>query len=121
MKKLLILIAVMSLVSSGIAFSQDSKSIKGEVIDVSCYIAAGAKGAGHKDCASACLKAGEPGGILEEKTGNVYIVVTGDHSTNPNKKILSHVAKMVEAKGIVSEKDGVRIIDITEIKEVAAK
>jgi len=125
MEKLLIpvavLVALISLVSIGIAFSQETKTIKGEIIDVSCYVAAGAMGADHKNCATACIKAGEPAGILEEKTGNVYIVITGDHSTNPGKKVLSNVANMVEAKGTVSEKGGIRTIDITEIKKVAVK
>ena len=119
MKTRIIVMAVTVLIMATfmIAFSQDLRTIKGEVIDVSCYVAQGAKGLDHKTCALACLGAGEPAGILEEGTGKVYLVVTGDHTTNPSTKMLPYVAKMVEATGTVNEKGGVATIDIKDIKE----
>ncbi|MFA5008482.1 MAG: hypothetical protein WC546_04610 [Candidatus Omnitrophota bacterium] len=99
------------------AFSEE-KTITGEVIDVSCYVVAGAKGMEHKDCGIACLKVGEPAGILEEATGKVYLVITEDHKTRPQDKVLPCVAKMVEVKGNVSERSGIGVIDIKEIKEI---
>jgi hypothetical protein len=104
-----------------VAFSQEAKTIKGEVIDVSCYVAAGAKGMDHRTCAIDCLKAGEPAGILEEGTNKVYLVVTEDHATNPATKVLPFVAKMVEATGTVSERGGLSTIDIKEIKEIQSQ
>lgn len=118
MKKELILIMILILISFTIAFSQQVKTIKGEVIDVSCYVAAGAKGVQHKTCALACLQVGEPAGILEEGTGKVYIVVTEDHMTNPSQKVLPFVAKMVEVTGTVYERGGVSTINIKNIKEI---
>lgn len=119
MKKVIILIIAVMLLSAGYVFAQEMKTIKGEVIDVSCYVAAGAKGESHKECALACLRAGEPGGILEENTGKVYLVVTEDHTTNPTTKLLPYVAQMVEAKGSVNERAGISTIDIKEIKELS--
>ncbi len=99
----------------------DVKTIKGEVVDVSCYVAMGAKGEDHKTCALNCLKAGEPAGIVEEKTGDIYLVVnTEDHAVNPSQKVMPYVAKKVEATGTVNEKGGVKTIDIKDIKESAA-
>ncbi|OGX17326.1 MAG: hypothetical protein A3K83_01285 [Omnitrophica WOR_2 bacterium RBG_13_44_8b] len=120
MKKQFILIAVTVLIMATfmIAFSQETKTIKGEVIDVSCYVTAGEKGEGHKACALACLEAGEPAGILEEATGKVYVVITEDHTTNPSKKMIPYVARIVEATGTVYEKAGIAAIDVKEIKEV---
>lgn len=117
MKRLLGIITAGILFFCGVTFAQEVKTIQGEVIDVSCYVSAGAKGMDHKSCALACLKAGEPAGILEKGTGKVYIVVTGDHAMNPSTKVLSYVAKMVEVTGTVSEKGGAAIIDIKDIKE----
>jgi len=118
----LTMMAIISLVMifSGIAYSAETKKITGEVVDVSCYVAEGAKGEGHKACAIACVKAGEPAGILEENTGKVYVVVTGDHS-NPAKKIKPYVAKMVEVTGTVNERGGISTIDIKEIKEIKSE
>lgn len=115
MRKNFILIMVLVLISFGLAFSEEVKTIKGEVVDLSCYIAEGEKGDTHKDCAIACIKAGEPAGILEEKTGKVYLVVTDDHS-NPAPKVLPYVAKIVEVTGTVSERGGVTAIAIKDIK-----
>lgn len=103
-----------------VAFAQEVKTIKGEVIDISCYVTAGAKGEDHKTCALACIKAGEPAGILEEGTGKVYLIITSDHMTNPSEKILPFVAKTVEATGTIAEKSGISTIDIKDIKEPKA-
>lgn len=118
MKRALFLSAVLTVVVSGLLFAEDSKTIKGEVIDISCYTAAMAKGQDHKTCALACLEAGEPAGILEEGTNKVYTVITTDH-TNPAKKIMPFVAKTVEATGTVYERSGITTIEIKEIKEAS--
>ena len=117
MYKTMILVAGLLFLGTGISFAQETKTIKGEVIDVSCYVLAGEKGEAHKSCALDCIQAGEPAGILEEGTGNIYVVITADH-TSPAKKILPYVAKMVEVTGTVNERGGVNVIDISEIKEI---
>ncbi|MDD5435791.1 MAG: hypothetical protein PH343_10215, partial [Nitrospira sp.] len=95
MKNIPVLVLVLLMVISGVTFAQEVKTIKGEVVDISCYVAEGAKGADHKSCAVACLDAGEPAGILEDGTGKLYVVVTMDHTKNPSKKMIPYVAKMV--------------------------
>ncbi len=122
MKKytVVILALLMTAVMCAGAYAQEQKTITGEVIDVSCYVAAGARGADHATCALACLKVGEPAGILEEGTGKVYLVVTSDHATNPSTKVLPFVAKTVEASGTVAERAGLATIDIKDIKEKEA-
>jgi|GEM_PF-964428 len=116
MKRCLFLLILTVLMVPFFAFSEE-KTIIGEVIDVSCYAAAGAKGMEHKACAIECLKVGEPAGILEESTGKIYLVITEDHKTRPQDKVLPYVAQTVEVKGNVSERSGVSVIDIKEIKE----
>ncbi len=110
------LITVMAICASALA--QETKIVKGEVIDISCYTAAAAKGEDHKTCALACIEAGEPAGILEDGTSKIYTVITTDH-TNPAKKITPFVGKTVEASGAVYERNGITTIDIKEIKEAA--
>lgn len=120
MKKCLFLFILIVLMIPFFVFSEE-KTITGEVIDVSCYVASGAKGMEHKDCAVTCLKAGEPAGILDEATGKVYLVITEDHKTKPQDVVMPYVAKMVEAKGNASERSGLNVIDIKEIKEMQMK
>ncbi|MDD4954861.1 MAG: hypothetical protein PHP17_02340 [Candidatus Omnitrophica bacterium] len=119
MRRCLILVILAVLMVPFLAFSEE-KTITGEVVDLSCYVTAGAKGMDHKECALACIKTGEPAGILEESTGKVYIVITEDHKTRPQDKILPYVAQTVEVKGNVSERGGLNVIDIKEIKEMKA-
>lgn len=128
MNKVFVMAVAVFLVSSGIVLAEDKGSkmgveelqtIKGEVIDVSCYVSHGAHGESHKYCAVACMKAGQPGGILEEGTGKVYVAAKiEDHLKSPNEELIPYAAQMVEAKGVVKEQCGVAIIDIKEIKEI---
>ena len=93
-------------------------TIRGEVVDVSCYLAHGKNGSGesHKSCGEACAKAGGPLGILT-KNGKLYVsVMPDDHSAGPNAKLIDHVAHEVEATGKVRSKNGVNGIMITDVK-----
>jgi hypothetical protein len=92
-------------------------TVTGEVVDVSCYLAHGTKGAGedHKACAEACAKAGGPLGILT-KDGMLYVsVMPDDHSAGPNAMLTDHITHQVEATGVVRKKGGVNGIMITKV------
>jgi len=90
-------------------------TVKGEVVDVACSTAkgAGGKGEGHANCAMVCAKKGSPVGIL---TADAVYTVTGDYAANNNAKLLDFIAKGVIATGEVTEKDGVKSINIKSIK-----
>ena len=90
-------------------------TVKGEVVDVACSTAKkeAGKGEAHANCAMVCAKKGQPVGILA--TDAVYNVV-GDYAANNNAKMLDFVAKNVVVTGEVTEKDGVKSINIKSIK-----
>jgi len=112
------ILSVMFLLTLATTALTQTKAIRGEVIDVECYVSHGAKGESHKQCAIACIKGGQPAGILEENTGKIYLVVTEDHTTHPSEKIMPFIARMVEVDGTVKERAGMSIIDIKSIKEI---
>ena len=98
-------------------------TVKGEVVDVSCYLAHGKDGIGdgHKECAAACAKNGGMLGILT-KDGTLYVsVLPDDHKTGPNAILMDHVSHNVEATGIVRKKGGVNGIMITKVDMVGEK
>jgi hypothetical protein len=100
------------------ASKEKEMTVKGEVVDVSCYLKHGDKGMGdeHKSCAEACAKAGGPLGILT-KDGKLYVsVMPDDHTAGPNGKLMDHIAKQVEATGIVRTKAGIRGIMISKVQ-----
>jgi Mrp family chromosome partitioning ATPase len=96
------------------AFASDM-TVKGEVVDIACSTAKkeAGKGAGHANCAMVCAKKGQPVGIL---TADAVYTVTGDYAANSNAKLLDFVAKNVVVTGEVTEKDGVKSINVKSIK-----
>ncbi len=101
--------------------SAKESTVTGEVVDVSCYIAQGAKGADHQSCAEACIKAGGPVGILSQK-GKLYVsVMPDDHSAGPSAKLMDYIGKQVKATGLLRSKGGVNGIMITKVEPAEEK
>lgn len=96
------------------AFAADM-TVKGEVVDIACATSKkeAGKGAAHASCAMSCAKGGQPVGIL---TADAIYTVTGDYVANKNAKMLDFVAKTVIVTGEVTEKDGVKSINVKSIK-----
>ncbi len=96
------------------AFAADM-TVKGEVVDIACATSKkdAGKGAAHASCAMSCAKSGQPVGVL---TADAIYTVTGDYTANKNAKLLDFVAKTVIVTGEVTEKDGVKSINVKSIK-----
>lgn len=90
-------------------------TVKGEVVDIACATSKkeAGKGAGHAACAMVCAKKGQPVGIL---TADAIYTVTGDYTANSNAKLLDFVARSVIVTGAVTEKDGVKSLNVKSIK-----
>jgi hypothetical protein len=92
------------------AFAADV-TIKGEVVELACDTSKkdAGKGDAHAACAMSCAKRGQPMAIL---TADAVYTITGDYAADKNAKILDFVAKQVSATGAVTEKDGVKSINV---------
>lgn len=122
---LVFVLAVFTILSSSPAYSQvktvkfsnRTSVIKGEVIDLNCYLEDGAKATGdsHKDCALACAKSGAPLAILT-KDGDIYIPVVG-MGKNPNDKLIDFVAQQVEVTGKLLQQGTQKGIKIESVKK----
>lgn len=90
-------------------------TVKGEVVDIACATSKkdAGKGEAHAACAMSCAKSGQPVGVL---TADAIYTVTGDYAANKNAKLLDFVAKKVIVTGEVTEKDGVKSINVKSIK-----
>lgn len=91
-------------------------TITGHVVDPACYVSMGLIGKSHKQCATACAKAGQAFGILDKKSGVLYQVIEGTPTTDPNKLLWDHVEQDVTVKGKVFEKNGMHAIVPEEVK-----
>ena len=99
-------------VSVSNARAAETKTVKGEVVDLMCYLDHGAKGEQHAGCAEKCIKSGGPVGILTPDN-QVYLVI-GDHEPM-NKELAPFAAKTITVKGKVVERDGMKMIENAEI------
>src|SRR2546422_5865804 len=90
-------------------------TVKGEVIDLWCYLEGGDHGADHKDCAIMCAKAGNPIGILDAK-GNVYVAM-GIKDHQPGRDVLvDKMAETVTVTGTLVKKGGIQVIYVKSVK-----
>ncbi|MGE5309116.1 MAG: hypothetical protein ACM3OC_08530 [Deltaproteobacteria bacterium] len=118
MIKVLCIAVLGAVLAAGTALAQEQKTIRGEVVGVSCYTQASAgQGDAQSSCSLSALKAGEPAGIVDQKTGKLYIAISGD-GTNVSDKLLPNVAKLVDVTGNVQEKQGVNTITVNEVRPV---
>src|SRR5262249_3617792 len=109
---------VLTFVGVTIVFAQpkgDKVTVKGEVVDLWCYLEGGDHGAEHKDCAVSCAKAGNPIGLATEK-GDVYVMM-GMKDHQPAKEVLlSKMAETVTVEGTLVKKGGTQVIYVSSVK-----
>jgi type 1 fimbria pilin len=90
----------------------EAVTVKGEVVDLACYLGHGAQGKDHAACAKTCIESGLPVGI-KTADGKTYILI-GEHKPL-NKELAPYAAKTITVKGKVSERDGLRMLSNVEI------
>jgi hypothetical protein len=90
----------------------ETQTIKGEIVDLMCYLDHGAKGEKHKGCAEKCIKSGGPVGLL---SGDQLYLVIGDHQPI-NDQLASKAAETVTLKGKVVERQGMKMIENAELQ-----
>lgn len=90
-------------------------TIKGEVVDMWCYLEGGDRGAATKDCATACAKAGNPIGIVDSK-GILYVTAGLKDHQPAQALLLNRMSDNVTVTGTVVKNGGVQMIYIDTVK-----
>jgi len=96
----------------GAAMPASSVSVKGEIVDMACYLDHGATGAKHASCAKMCITSGLPVG-LKAADGKLYLLI-GEHKPI-NSSLADVAAKTVTVKGKLVSRDGINMIENAEI------
>lgn len=115
MKKAMLLFPLLAAVVSVAAQEAPASgkvTLKGEVVDLVCYIDHNASGAKHADCAKTCIEGGLPVGLKAEN-GTTYLVV-GEHKS-VNKQLAPLAGKTVTLKGKVAARDGISLLENAEV------
>ena len=124
----LVLVGALAFAVAAIADSKDAKSakappksvtLKGELVDMGCYVSHEAKGEKHKGCATKCVAGGMPMGLLTADN-KLYVLTLNHDNGDPYNMAKEMMSEMVEITGTVSERNGARVIDVTDVKAVTA-
>ena len=89
-------------------------TLTGQVIDVNCYTTMGASGAGHKQCAAGCSKAGVALAILSAD-GTIYMPVSSKPADPQNARLEPFAETLVKVTGVHRMSHGMHTIDIKTI------
>ena len=93
-----------------------AQTVKGEVVDLGCYLGHGAKGPGHLKCAQMCANLGMPIGLLTEN-GTLYLLTLDHGDAKPFNQAKAKVGTTITVTGDVHEGNGMKAL---EVKKVAA-
>ena len=94
--------------------SGQTTTVRGEVVAVECALTEGDGGRGEAHGAHAMTLA-KQGVAMAGRAEDGRYVVTGDYTANGNAKLLDFVAKRVEAKGTISERDDKKYVNVAAI------
>ena len=123
----LILVGALAFAVGAVAQTKESKethaaskasktmTLKGELVDMGCYVSHGAMGEKHKDCATKCVAGGMPMGLLTADS-KLYLLTLNHDNGDPYNQAKEMMSAQVEVTGNVSERNGQRVIDVTGIK-----
>ncbi|MFM8409052.1 MAG: hypothetical protein ACKOCT_02155, partial [Alphaproteobacteria bacterium] len=79
--------------------------IRGEVVDLDCYLRDGSRGAAHRSCATACVAHCGSLAILEDDTARLYPLAGDKVASDPNKPVRELVARHVLVRGRLWERN----------------
>jgi hypothetical protein len=90
-------------------------TVKGEVLDMTCYIAQNLSGPQYAQCARECIRRGLPAGIKTE-AGKVYLL-TGKPGDSINAELADYAAQIVTVRGKETARDGFAQLQVEEIRK----
>ncbi len=120
MKKIRIagLLAALALSTGAQGQPGGDAALRGEVVDLHCYITRGAKGPDHAACGNACVSRGVSAGFLAED-GTLYVLL-GEKPFSAKDAVANLVGTAITARGRVVERGGVKALQLTSSERRSA-
>ena len=124
MKRCLGILAVLLLAGLSIGFGNVEHSanaggevtLKGEIVDLHCYVTRGAKGADHAGCSNACISRGVSPGFVSQD-GKLYLLLD-EKPLSVKDKVAGMAGQPVSLTGTIVERDGMKVILFKNIEPV---
>ena len=85
------------------------------MLDLACYVAKGATGAEHAGCAKACVKNGQPMGLLADD-GTVYILFASHADPAAFQSTKEYAGARVELQGTEADRGGLKGFEVVAVK-----
>lgn len=92
------------------------KSVTGTLEDSFCYVAAGAHGASHKECATGCAKKGIPVALVEKGTDKMYVLLPSKNASSLPDEVISKMEDEVTVTGDEYSKGGITYLTVKSVK-----
>jgi hypothetical protein len=96
--------------------------LRGEILDLGCFLSHGLRGSMHRDCALKCLSAGVPMGVITADSVVYLITQVHGRAMNPDSYQIPNAFELckqwpsqtVDLSGFAYERDGVRILEVSK-------
>ncbi|NIV47826.1 MAG: hypothetical protein GWN46_13940 [Gammaproteobacteria bacterium] len=113
---------VVMLAGTGVAFAHGEEehgqtTVRGEILDMACYVAHEAKGPDHAACAERCVKGGQPMGLLAED-GTVYLLYANHKDGSAFEQAKEFAGQNVEIVGIAATRAGIKGLEVSGVKKL---
>lgn len=92
-------------------------TVRGEILDMACYLAHQAKGPDHAACAERCVKGGQPMGLLAED-GTVYLLYANHQDGSAFEQAKEFAGENVEIVGIATTQSGIKGLEVSRVKKL---
>jgi hypothetical protein len=106
-----VMVAAFALAASS---ADPATELRGEVVDLHCYLTRSARGAEHAGCANACISRGVTPGFVADD-GKVYLLLA-ERPVSPKEMLAELAGKPVTVTGTVVERDGVRAVTAGSVR-----
>ncbi len=109
-------VTLAAVVSGDQAAAPAETSLRGEVVDLHCYVTRGARGPEHAGCANACLGRGVTPAFVAED-GRLFLLLA-ERPVSVKDAVAGLAGETVVARGVVHERDGVRALQLKAVEKL---
>ena len=95
----------------------NAMTVRGEILDMACYVAHEAKGPDHAACAKRCVKGGQPMGLLADD-GTVYLLYANHEDGSAFEQAKEFAGQKVEIVGIAATQAGIKGLEVSSVKKL---
>ncbi len=92
--------------------------LRGEVVDLDCYLRDGSRGEGHRACALNCLRNGGTLAIVEDESGTLYPLAGATPASDPNAAVRDLIAQHVLVSGKLYERARSRVLVVLRAERI---